>query len=238
MCPVGPAAAPADRKAPRYGQPLQTRAVKSHFEITTKPRAKADRLPSFSASFGSRRRTRSLKRPVPPAVAGRSPPRATQSASACHSARRTVRPVDPRLRHRLCALQPLDATRLRTPKSLLKSEQPALGSSRLRLRTPGSAGHPSQSSSGRDTALSRPVEVCDYPDLLCERSCEVQSYFASRCRDSRGQRRTLLIHDGATCRCASTPEPPAVDGFEVSYVFDDGAERRVPLAQAWAVPLE
>src|SRR6478735_11211201 len=34
------------------------------------------------------------------------------------------------------------------------------------------------------------------------------------------------------------PEPPAVDGFEVSYVFDDGAERRVPLAQAWAVPLE
>jgi hypothetical protein len=27
-------------------------------------------------------------------------------------------------------------------------------------------------------------------------------------------------------------------GFEVSYVLDDGAEHRVPLAQAWAVPLE
>ncbi len=27
-------------------------------------------------------------------------------------------------------------------------------------------------------------------------------------------------------------------GFEVSYVPDDGAEHRVPLAQAWAVPLE
>jgi hypothetical protein len=27
-------------------------------------------------------------------------------------------------------------------------------------------------------------------------------------------------------------------GFEVSYVLDDGAECRVPLAQAWAVPLE
>ncbi len=33
-------------------------------------------------------------------------------------------------------------------------------------------------------------------------------------------------------------DPPADDGFEVSYVPDDGAEHRVPLAQAWAVPLE
>src|SRR6478609_6235007 len=33
-------------------------------------------------------------------------------------------------------------------------------------------------------------------------------------------------------------DPPAGDGFEVSDVPDDGAEHRVPLAQAWAVPLE
>jgi hypothetical protein len=33
-------------------------------------------------------------------------------------------------------------------------------------------------------------------------------------------------------------DPPADDGFEGSYVSDDGAEHRVPLAQAWAVPLE
>src|ERR1700758_1666880 len=33
------------------------------------------------------------------------------------------------------------------------------------------------------------------PDLLCERSCEVQGYLASRCRDSQGNRRGLLIHD-------------------------------------------
>jgi hypothetical protein len=32
--------------------------------------------------------------------------------------------------------------------------------------------------------------------------------------------------------------PSADDGFEVSYVPGDGAEHRVPLAQAWAVPLE
>ena len=32
--------------------------------------------------------------------------------------------------------------------------------------------------------------------------------------------------------------PSADDGFEVSYVADDGAEHRVPLAQASAVPLE
>jgi len=34
------------------------------------------------------------------------------------------------------------------------------------------------------------------------------------------------------------PDPRAGDGIEVSYVLGDGAERRVPLAQAWAVPLE
>jgi hypothetical protein len=33
-------------------------------------------------------------------------------------------------------------------------------------------------------------------------------------------------------------EPSADDGFEVSYVADDCAEHRVPLEQAWAVPLE
>src|SRR4051794_36949570 len=33
-------------------------------------------------------------------------------------------------------------------------------------------------------------------------------------------------------------DPSADDGFEVSYVPGDGAEHRVPLAQAWAVPLE
>ena len=33
-------------------------------------------------------------------------------------------------------------------------------------------------------------------------------------------------------------DPAADDGFEVSYVSGDGAEHRVPLAQAWAVPLE
>jgi hypothetical protein len=31
---------------------------------------------------------------------------------------------------------------------------------------------------------------------------------------------------------------PAMASRSVSYVPDDGAEHRVPLAQAWAVPLE
>jgi hypothetical protein len=33
-------------------------------------------------------------------------------------------------------------------------------------------------------------------------------------------------------------DPSPDDGFEISYVPGDGAEHRVPLAQAWAVPLE
>src|SRR6476620_1126713 len=33
-------------------------------------------------------------------------------------------------------------------------------------------------------------------------------------------------------------DPAADDGFEVSYVPDDGAVQRVPLARAWDMPLE
>src|SRR5258708_1870057 len=33
-------------------------------------------------------------------------------------------------------------------------------------------------------------------------------------------------------------DPSADDGFVVRYVSGDGAEHQVPLAQAWAVPLE
>src|SRR6476660_6496419 len=33
-------------------------------------------------------------------------------------------------------------------------------------------------------------------------------------------------------------DPPADDGFEVSYVLDDGAVHLVPLAWAWEMPLE
>ena len=33
-------------------------------------------------------------------------------------------------------------------------------------------------------------------------------------------------------------DPPADDGFEVSYVRDDGAVHRMPLARAWEMPLE
>ena len=60
------------------------------------------------------------------------------------------------------------AQMLRTPKLRCKSEQPALGSSRPKLRTPASAGHPSQSSSGRDTCGRRSDEGgLLHPKLHC-----------------------------------------------------------------------
>jgi len=52
-----------------------------------------------------------------------------------------------------CRLPPAPRARiLRSPKLQGKSGRPGLGSSRLRLRTPASAGHPSQSSTGRDSS--------------------------------------------------------------------------------------
>ena len=44
---------------------------------------------------------------------------------------------------------------LRSLKLQCQSGRPALGSSRLRLRTPASAGHPSQSSTGRDRLVRK-----------------------------------------------------------------------------------
>ena len=61
---------------------------------------------------------------------------------------------------------------------------------------------------------------------------------ARRCRDWLGLRPKLLIYGSVSLEARRPPDPPADDGFEVSYVPDDGAEHRVPLAQAWAVPLE
>jgi hypothetical protein len=73
----------------------------------------------------------------------------------------------------------------------------------------------------------------------CTRSCIVQAKVARCCPDLLDLRPSLLIYGGVSSRGASTPrDPPADDGFEVRYVPDDGAEHRVPLAQAWAVPLE
>ena len=55
--------------------------------------------------------------------------------------------------------------------------------------------------------------------------------------DWLGVRPRLLIYDGVTSRGATTP-CAGRRWLEVSYVPDDGAEHRVPLAQARAVPLE
>ena len=33
-------------------------------------------------------------------------------------------------------------------------------------------------------------------------------------------------------------DPPGRNGFEIDYVTEEGADRRAPLAEAWAVPFE
>jgi hypothetical protein len=67
-----------------------------------------------------------------------------------------VPPVRPRLRELRCVLAAARHARmLRSPKLQCKSGRAALGSSRFRLRTPASAGHPAQSSTGRDNGALR-----------------------------------------------------------------------------------
>ncbi|WP_198588560.1 TnsA-like heteromeric transposase endonuclease subunit [Geodermatophilus chilensis] len=39
-------------------------------------------------------------------------------------------------------------------------------------------------------------------------------------------------------RAAEAADPLRADGFQVGYLTEDGAELRVPLAEAWAVPFE
>ena len=47
-----------------------------------------------------------------------------------------------------------------------------------------------------------------------------------------------MIYDGLFLEARRPIDRPADDGFDVSCVPDDSVEHRVPLAQAWAVPLE
>jgi hypothetical protein len=62
---------------------------------------------------------------------------------------------------------------------------------------------------------------------------------------TRNSSTSIDIHSDAVIRILSDGQqarrpldPRANDGFEVSYVRDDGAEKRVRLARAWAVPFE
>ena len=61
---------------------------------------------------------------------------------------------------------------LRSPNCNVNLE-PALGLSTSRLRTPASAGHPSQSSTGRDRAVSS-SRTLRSPDLPCDVCCDVR----------------------------------------------------------------
>ena len=47
-----------------------------------------------------------------------------------------------------------------------------------------------------------------------------------------------MIYDALLVDTRQPMDPSADDGFEVSYVSGDGTKHRVPLAQAWAAPLE
>ena len=91
----GPAAAPADRKVPG------TVSGSKHGRLSPISRSTTTACQGRSVAFLQRVVWESphpkLETPCDEraAVAARSPPRATQSARACHSARRTVRPVHP-----------------------------------------------------------------------------------------------------------------------------------------------
>jgi len=87
----------------------------------------------------------------------------------------------------------------RSPELQCESGQPALGSSRPRLRTPASAGHPSQSSSGRDTFLAFGV------DWLVSRSCW-------RCHRRHCRRRAA--HESIALRPTDQPSGRSRTKFE------------------------
>ena len=86
--------------------------------------------------------------------------------------------------------------------------------------------------------VSRPVELCEFQtyfanDLAKSRvTLRVAAGIRKVCREDCRSMTALVVEAGRPI------DPPADDGFEVSYVSDGGAEHRVPLAQASAVPLE
>ena len=120
----------------------------------------------------------------------------------------------------------------RSPKLQCESGRPALGSSRPRLRTPASAGHPSQSSTGRDSGKGVVSGRSFAKSRLTLRVIlRSPGLVASRCLDWHGSRPTLFICDGVASGRVGSTDPLAAMVFEVSYVPDDGAEHRVPIAR-------
>ena len=134
---------------------------------------------------------------------------------------------------------PLDAALLlRTPKLRCKSEQPALGPSRPRLRTPASAGPPSQSSSGRDSGGGCPVrvKVAGFGVSLrgwlrsSDIGCGFEDAGPVRPEDCFPVPSLNVVH-GASAS-------PAGREFEIAYVDAESVARRLALIDAWSVPFE
>jgi hypothetical protein len=68
---------------------------------------------------------------------------------------------------------------VRSPKLQCQSGRPALGSSRHRLRTPASAGHPSQSSTGRDSG-GTVTDVCGHDVVSMDAVVKPSKYSAGK----------------------------------------------------------
>jgi hypothetical protein len=84
--------------------------------------------------------------------------------------------------------------------------------------------------------LSRRTLRC--PDLGCEASCEVRTYFASRYRGSADWHGRILRVTASAAMVARPAEPVAQGSFEVGYVSEDQVEHWAPVVGAWAVSFE
>jgi len=143
---------------------------------------------------------------------------------------------------------------LRSPKLQCFIGRSALGSSRPRLRTPASAGHSSQSSTGRDMMVL-PWLVTGVILLLSLECCPVRVKVAEFGVSLRGWLRSSDIgcgfEDAGPVRpedCFPVPSLSVVRGgasaspagreFEIAYVDAESVARRLALIDAWSVPFE
>jgi hypothetical protein len=116
-----------------------------------------------------------------------------------------ARPNLARLRNFCSVLRPVDMPdALRSPKLQCESGRTALGSSKASLRTPVSAGHPSQSSTGRDSCCPVRVKGCDVQVNLAIEVASVHAKVASeRARRDPHPRFSQNVNASTTIRAPS-----------------------------------
>ena len=214
----------------KHSLPLHTRKVAGSIQPDDQLFRRSQRWPLFWAADHPTSRFIAESQPQPPPNDRRDAPR---PAAGCVDIRHRRDGGGHRRGYSAPICQPPTP-----PKLQCESGRPGLGSSRPILRTPASAGHSAQSSTGRDNDdCPVRVKVAEFGVSLrgwlrsSEIGCGFEDAGPVRPEDCFPVPSLSVVRGGASAS-------PAGREFEIAYVDAESGARRLVLIDAWSVPFE